>query len=85
MGSPTAWAVRAYDGRPCFRSGGETTSEVGNSRQRHGLENGVGSEALTGEGCRAGRAEEQWQLRAPFGVPVWRARRRQSRGSGIER
>jgi hypothetical protein len=54
MGSPAARAVPAYDGLPCFRSGGETTSEVGHSRQRRGLENGVWSEALTGEGCRGG-------------------------------
>jgi hypothetical protein len=31
------------------------TQEVGCSRQRRGLENGVGSEALTGEGCRDGQ------------------------------
>jgi hypothetical protein len=47
MGSPEAWAVPAYDGLPCFQSGGETTREVGYSHQRRGLENGAGSEALT--------------------------------------
>jgi hypothetical protein len=59
MGSPVARAVLAYDGLPCFRSGGESTSEVVSSRQWRGLENGVGSEALTGEGCRARQSEHE--------------------------
>jgi hypothetical protein len=50
-GSPAAWTVLAYDGLPWLRSGGETTCEVGCSHQWWGLENGLGSEALTGEGC----------------------------------
>jgi hypothetical protein len=56
MGSPAARAVPAYDGLPCFWSGGEVTRVVGRSRQRRGLENGAGSEALTGEGCRSGQS-----------------------------
>jgi hypothetical protein len=51
-GSPAARAVLTYDDLPWFQSGGETTREVGCSRQRQGMENGAGSEALTGEGCR---------------------------------
>jgi hypothetical protein len=55
-GSPAVLAVLAYDDLPCFRSGGETTHEVGCSRQRRGMENGAGSEALTSEGCRGGQS-----------------------------
>jgi hypothetical protein len=55
-GSPVARAVPAYDDHPWFQSGGETTRAVGCSRQRWGLENGVGSEALIGEGCRGGQS-----------------------------
>jgi hypothetical protein len=32
------------------------TREVGCSHQRQGLENGMGSEALTGEGCWGGQS-----------------------------
>jgi hypothetical protein len=56
MGSPAARAVPAYDVLPCFQSGGEMTREVGCSRQRQGVENGAGSKALTGEGCRDGQS-----------------------------
>jgi hypothetical protein len=52
MGSLAAWVVLTDDDLPCFRSGGEVIGEVGCSRQQRGLENGVGSEALTGEGCQ---------------------------------
>jgi hypothetical protein len=57
MGSLVARAVLAYDGLSCFRSGGETTSEVGCSHQWRGLENSAGSEALTGEGCQGGQSK----------------------------
>jgi hypothetical protein len=33
------------------------TREVGRSCQWQGLENGAGSEALTGEGCRGGQSK----------------------------
>jgi hypothetical protein len=56
MSSPAAQGVPAYDGFPHFRSGGETIREVGRSLQRRGLENGAGSEALTGEGRRGGQS-----------------------------
>jgi hypothetical protein len=68
MGSPAAQAVSAYDGLVWFQSDGEMTREVGCSRQRRGLENSAGSEALTYEWCRAGRAEARWRLWAPFGA-----------------
>jgi hypothetical protein len=48
--------VPAYGGFPRFRSIGETIREVGRSLQRRGLENGAGSEALTGEGRRGGQS-----------------------------
>jgi hypothetical protein len=56
MGSPAAQALPTYDGLPWFQSGGETTHEVGCSRQWQGMENGVSSEALTGEGCQGGQS-----------------------------
>jgi hypothetical protein len=43
--------VQAYDNLLWFQSCGETTHEMGFSRQWRGMENGVGSKALTGEGC----------------------------------
>jgi hypothetical protein len=70
MGSPVALAVLACDGLPCFRSSGETTSEVGRSRQRRGLENGTGSEALTGEGCRGGQSRGEVAAPSSFGAPA---------------
>jgi hypothetical protein len=57
MSSPVAQGVPAYDDFPCFRSGGETIRQAGRSLQWRGLENGAGSEALTGEGCRGGQCK----------------------------
>jgi hypothetical protein len=66
MGSPAARAVPTYDDLSCFRSGGEMTSDVGRSCQRHGLENSVGSEALTGEGCRGGQSRGEVAASSSF-------------------
>jgi hypothetical protein len=66
MGSPTAQAVSTFDDLSCFRSGGEATREVGRSRQQQGLENGIGSEALTGEGCRGGQSRGEVVVLSSF-------------------
>jgi hypothetical protein len=80
MGSPTAWAVPAYDSLPFFRFDGETTSEVGCSRQRRGLENGTGSEALSGEGCWGGQS--RCAMAAPSSFRCSCARKK---GEGVKR
>jgi hypothetical protein len=80
MGPSTARAVPTYDGLPCFRSGGEMTHEVGCSLQWRGLENGMGSEALTLKGVRVARAEALWWLRAPSGTPAQGRRVRGEKG-----
>jgi hypothetical protein len=80
MGSPTAWAFPAYDDLPCFRSSGGTTSEVGCSRQWRGLENGMGSEALTGEGCRGGQSRG-----AMVALSSFRCSCARKKGEGVKR
>jgi hypothetical protein len=47
---------------------------VGHSRQRWGLENGSGSEALTGEGCQA--RQSRGEVAAPSSFRCSCARRR---------
>jgi hypothetical protein len=75
MGSPAAWGgggggFPAYDGLPCFRSGGETTREMGRSHQRRDWKTAQGARLSPVKGVGASRAEAKWQLQAPSGVPA---------------
>jgi hypothetical protein len=65
-------AVPAYDGLPWLRSAGEMICEVGCSRQQWGLENGAGSEALTGEGCQGGQSSGVVAALSSFQCPCAR-------------